>query len=110
MMFLVGQGQRVVAIGPTEQRHCPKCGAQTAFEPQLSYKFGQLDLLFGFVYDKRYQLACTQCNHGWLLDTRETERSLGRHPIPFRLRHGAWILAVMIAALAAGAMTLHRLP
>ncbi|MGE8280510.1 MAG: hypothetical protein ACN6O2_08755 [Stenotrophomonas sp.] len=110
MMFLIGQGQRVVAIGPHEQRHCPRCDAQTAFEPQLSYKFGQFDLLFGFVYEKRYQLACTQCNHGWILDTRDTERSLQHNPIPFHLRYGAWLLALLLAGAGAGAAALHGLP
>ena len=110
MMFLVGQGERTVAIGPSEQRLCPRCACQCAFEPQLRYKFGQFDLVFGFVYDKRYQLACTQCNHGWLLDTRETERSLARIPIPFHLRHGAWVLALLVAAVGAAAMMVNTLP
>ncbi|WP_374555332.1 hypothetical protein [Thermomonas sp.] len=100
MMVYVGQGERVVPIGPTEDRDCPRCEQVTAFQPQLRYKFGQFDLLFGFVYGKRYQLACTQCQHGWLLDTRLTERSLDRSPIPFHLRFG-WLVLVGIAALGA---------
>ena len=100
MMFYIGQGERTVPIGPTEERHCPRCDEATAFQPQLKYKFGQFDLLFGFVYGKRYQLACSQCNHGWVLDTKETERGLDKVPIPFRLRYGFLVL-VAIAALGA---------
>ena len=100
MMFMIGQGERVLNIGPAEPRYCPHCEQQTDFIPQLKYSFGEFDLLFGFVYNKRYQLACTHCNHGWILDTRETERSLPRHPLPFRLRYGLLILAGLIAGLA----------
>ena len=89
-MFYIGQGERTVAIGPTQPKHCPHCEELTEFEPQLKYKFGQFDLLFGFVYGKRYQLACTQCNHGWLLNTRETERDLDKLPIPFHCAMASW--------------------
>lgn len=103
MMFMIGQGERVVAIGPPEDHHCPRCDEVRPFEPQLRYKFGEFDLLFGFVYDKRYQMACTQCNHGWLLDTRLTERELGGAPIPLRLRFGLVVLVVLVAGLGAAA-------
>ena len=97
MMFYIGQGERTVAIGPTQSKHCPHCEETTEFEPQLKYKFGQFDLLFGFVYGKRYQLACIQCNHGWLLDKRETERDLDKLPIPFHLRYGFLVLIGLVA-------------
>ncbi|MEA5666302.1 MAG: hypothetical protein ACN6RG_05670 [Stenotrophomonas sp.] len=109
MMFLIGQGERVVALGEPEQRHCPKCGQLTAFQKQLRYKYGSFDMLFGFAYDKRYQLACLQCNHGWILDARTTERELGRVPIPFHLRYGLCVLAVLAALLGASAMAVNGL-
>ncbi len=100
MMFLIGQGERIVTVGPAEVRHCPRCDSEQAFVPQLRYSYGSFDVLFGFVYDKRYQLACPQCNHGWRLDTREMERQLGGVPIPARLRYGLWWLVGGIALLA----------
>lgn len=103
MMFMIGQGERTVAIGPAEPRDCPRCQQQTDFVPQLKYSYGEFDLLFGFVYNKRYQLACPQCGHGWILDTRQTERDLPRHPLLFRLRYGFLILAGLIAALGLAA-------
>ena len=103
MMLMVGQGERVVSVGPPESKHCPHCNETTNFHPQLKYKFGQFDVLFGFVYDKRYQLACAQCNHGWLLDTAAMEQSLGRVPIPFHLRFGFLVLVVLAATLGAAA-------
>ena len=99
MMFYIGQGERVVPIGPVEEKHCPRCDSVTNFQPQLKYKFGQFDLLFGFTYGKRYQLACEQCNHGWLLDTKETERSLDKIPIPFHLRYGFLVLIALACSL-----------
>lgn len=100
MMFLIGQGERVIDIGPAEPRHCPRCDEERAFVPQLKYSFGEFDVLFGFIYNKRYQLACPQCNHGWVLDTRETERRLGRVPVPFRLRYGIVMFVGFAAAIA----------
>jgi hypothetical protein len=103
MMFLIGQGERVVPVGPPEPQHCPHCEEVTDFQARLKYKFGQFDLLFGFVYGKRYQLACPQCNHGWLLDTKAVEQSLDRIPIPFHLRFGFFILFGLVAALGTAA-------
>lgn len=103
MMFMIGQGERIIPIGPTEPKHCPGCGETTDFQLQLRYKFGEFDLLFGFVYAKRYQLACTKCNHGWILDTKAVERTVGRAPIPFRLRFGFVILLGAMAVLGGAA-------
>lgn len=103
MMFMIGQGERVIAIGEVEPRHCPRCEEVTDFEPQLRYKFAEFDVLFGMVYAKRYQLACPQCGHGWRLDTRQTEKALGRVPIPFRLRFGFAILLALAAGIAVAA-------
>jgi len=102
-MFMVGQGERLVSVGPVEEHHCPRCDDVTEFQPQLTYKFGQFDLLFGFVYGKRYQLACQQCNHGWLLDTRTIEQTLGNVPIPFHLRFGFLILIGLAAIVGTAA-------
>ena len=106
-MFLIGQGERVVDLGPAEPQHCPRCDMETGFVPQLKYSFGQFDVLFGFVYGKRYQLACSQCGHGWLLNKQAMERSLDRIPIPFHLRYGLLVLAGL-AAVVAIAVYVHR--
>ena len=103
MMFMIGQGERIVVVGPAETRHCPLCGEDRDFLPQLKYSFGEFDLLFGFVYNKRYQLACSECNHGWILDTKTMEAGLARSPIPFHLRYGFVVLLILTAALAAAA-------
>lgn len=109
MMFMIGQGERVVSIGPPESRHCPGCEETTDFQTQLRYKFGEFDLLFGFVYGKRYQLACTRCNHGWILDSRAVEQAFGKAPIPLRLRFGFVILVGALAALGAAAYSINHL-
>lgn len=104
MMFMIGQGERVVQVGPPEPRHCPRCDEVRDFEPQLTYKYGEFDLLFGFVYGKRYQLACPACRHGWVLDAREARQRFGAPPIPFRLRFGFVVLLGLFAALGAAYM------
>lgn len=100
MMFLIGQGERIVVVGAPESRYCPRCDEETDFVPHLKYSYGQLDLVFGFVYNKRYQLACPKCHHGWLLDTAVMERTLGCVPIPFHLRHGIPIFVALATALS----------
>ena len=105
-MFMIGQGENVVAVGPPEPQHCPRCDQVRDFEPQFAYKYGRFDLLFGFVYGRRYQLACPVCHHGWRLDTREAERLYGRPDIPFRLRYGLVILLGVFAALGAASLAM----
>ena len=107
MMFMVGQGERVQALGAAEIEHCPKCGEEREFFPQIKYSYGQFDLLFGFVYNRRYQLACSTCNHGWLLDARLAEQTYGRPAIPFHLQYGFFVLAGL-AALVGSAAYLYR--
>lgn len=99
-MFLIGQGERTVVVGPAEPQYCPRCETETAFIPQLKYSFGEFDVLFGFIYNKRYQLVCPQCNHGWILGTKEMERKLGGVPVPFRLRYGVVIFIGFAVAIA----------
>ncbi len=108
MMFLIGQGERVVDIGSAEPKHCPGCNETTDFQTRLRYKYGEFDLLFGFVYAKRYELACTRCNHGWILDTRSVEQTLEGNPVPFRLRFGLVALLGSLAALAGAAYAIRH--
>lgn len=90
MMFMFGQGERVQVIGPPELAHCAKCEQDREFIPQLKYSYGQFDLLFGFVYGRRYQLACSACNHGWVLDARTARQTYGEPAIPFHLGMVFW--------------------
>ena len=103
MMFMIGQGERVQVIGPPEVEHCPKCEQEREFLPQIRYSYGQFDLLFGFVYQRRYQLACSTCNHGWRLDADAAKQLYGRPALPFHLQYGAWVLVALIALLASAA-------
>ena len=66
----------------------------------------RFDLLFGFVYGRRYQLACPVCQHGWLLDKKEAERLYGRPDIPLRLRYGLVFLLSVFAALGAASLAM----
>lgn len=103
MMFLIGQGERIQVIGPPETRHCPNCDQERGFLPQLKYSYGQFDVLFGFVYGRRYQLACPHCNHGWLLDAQTARQTYGPAAIPFHLKYGAWMLAGLVAVVGSAA-------
>ncbi|EEI27182.1 hypothetical protein, partial [Corynebacterium glucuronolyticum] len=59
-------------------------------------------------YQRRYELACTRCEHGWVLDTDTMDQQLGGVPIPWRHRFGLPLMLVGVAALAcAGWMWRH---
>jgi hypothetical protein len=103
MMFMIGQGERVQAVGPVEQEDCPRCEQQRDFTPQFRYSFGQFDLLFGFVYNRRYMLVCSSCNHGWLLDPTLARQMYDKPVIPFRLRYGLFLLAALAAVIGTAA-------
>ena len=100
-MILIGQQERVVVVGPTEAHHCLRCQAETEFAPRLRYRMARIDLLFGFTYQRRYELACTRCEHGWVLDTETMDQQLGGVPIPWRHRFGLPLMLVVVAGLAA---------
>ncbi len=76
-MILIGQQERVLIVGPTETHHCLRCQTESEFAPQLRYKMARIDLLFGLTYHRRYELACTRCGHGWVLDTDTMDQQLG---------------------------------
>ena len=103
MMFMIGQGERVLDIGPAEQEDCPRCEQQRDFVPQFRYSYGEFDLLFGFAYNKRYWLVCPTCNHGWPLDFNVAQQLYGKQEIPFRHRYGALILAALVLVAGAAA-------
>ena len=100
-MILIGQQERVLIVGPTEAHHCLRCQTETEFAPQLCYKMARIDLLFGFTYQRRYELACTRCEHGWVLDTETMDQQLGGVPIPWQHRFGLPLMLVGVAGLAA---------
>ncbi|WP_329766307.1 hypothetical protein [Stenotrophomonas geniculata] len=100
-MILIGQQERVLIVGPTETHHCLRCQTESEFAPQLRYKMARIDLLFGLTYHRRYELACSWCGHGWVLDTDTMDQQLGGVPIPWRHRFGLPLMLVVVAGLAA---------
>ena len=112
-MIFFGQGERIVPYGTPEKHECPKCGGERMFQPRLRYKFGHVYALFGWVYNKRYELACLECEHGWVLDKNTEEAKLDQLPIPKHLQYGlmAFLLAmVSIAIIGAGYGSFDLLP
>jgi len=106
-MLLIGQGERTQVIGPAEKEHCLRCDEEREFVPQLRYSYGQFNLIFGFIYDRRYLLACPECNHGWFLDRVAAEQLYRKPAIPFHLRYG-WIVLIALACLVAAAAYGYR--
>ncbi|KAG0733069.1 hypothetical protein G6F24_018961 [Rhizopus arrhizus] len=60
----------------------------------------RIALLFGFAYQRRYELACTRCEPGWLLDTATLDQQLGGVTNPWRHRFGLPLMLVVVAGLA----------
>jgi hypothetical protein len=101
------QGEKVQTIGPHELEHCPECEQEREFVPQLKYSYGQFDLLFGFIYNRRYQLACSDANHGWILHAHTARQTYGKPSIPFHLQYG-FVVLIGLAATVAAAAYLYR--
>ncbi|QIK81286.1 hypothetical protein G7069_06545 [Lysobacter sp. HDW10] len=99
-MIFFGQGERVVAYGEVEKHRCPRCCEERLFQPQLRYKYGHIYALFGWVYSKRYELACGECGHGWVLDKKAEEAKLDKLPIPSHLQYGFMVFLVALISLA----------
>ncbi|GAB2524322.1 hypothetical protein [Lysobacter humi (ex Lee et al. 2017)] len=103
MMFMIGQGERIQLLGEPEQDECLHCGEAREFQSQLKYSYGQFDALFGFVYNKRYELVCTTCSHGWRLNRRAAEQTYGKPRIPFLVEYGFAVLLGIIASVVVAA-------
>ena len=103
MMFMIGQGERVQLLGDPEPGECAQCGEERQFQPRLRYSYGQFDALFGFVYNRRYELVCTSCHHGWRLNRQAAEETYGKPRIPFLVQYGVFVLLGLAAALLVGA-------
>jgi hypothetical protein len=99
-MILFGDGERIVSFDVEDRRFCEKCAQERDFFVRLRYRYGHFYHLFGWVIDKQYQLACPTCTHGWILDSKSAEDSLGGNPIPFRQRSG-WLVGVILAHVVA---------
>lgn len=100
MMLLISQHERGGLVGPTEAHHCLRCQTETDFAPQLRYTMARIDLLFGFTCQRRYERACTRCEHGWVLDTQTMDQQLGGVPIPWRHRFGLPLMLAVVAGVA----------
>ena len=91
------------AMGADGVAHAAPRVELRAGSTRMMFMIGQFDLLFGFVYDKRYELVCPVCNGGWKLDPFAAERTFGKPEIPFHLRYGIWVLAALAVAVGTAA-------
>jgi hypothetical protein len=107
-MVVWGTDGRKVSLGRLEERPCQTCGKNQPFELTLAYRFFHVYWFFRWVTNREYWLACQVCQHGWTVETQETETALGASPIPRWDRYGLGalgaFLAVGIAVLAASAV------
>lgn len=99
-MILVGRGARTVGFDILERHPCERCDCEQDFALRLKYQYGHFYHLFGWVFDKQYQLVCPTCSHGWIIDDAIAEDRIGRNVIPFRHKSG-WIVGVILIHLVA---------
>jgi hypothetical protein len=82
-------------------KHTTACAARLKpSSPRSCATRWRASTCFGFVYQRRYELACTGCEHGWVLDTESMDQQLGGVPIPWRHRFGLPVMLVVVAGLA----------
>jgi len=105
-MIIWGSGGDAINLGHAAQRHCETCEKEQAFATHLHYRYAHLYYLFCWVTKKQYLLACNVCRNGWVLNAKEVEASLAKHPIPFYRRYG-WAVLLGLVVVAFGAASLN---
>jgi hypothetical protein len=96
-MIFWGSGGNQVDLGLDGSEDCTVCERPRPYRVWLFYRYGHVYWAFRFVTSKRYFKLCETCRRGWELDKRQTERVLGKVPIPFVDRFG-WLFGVGVVA------------
>lgn len=97
--MILGSGGAIIRIGETHSQPCVTCGHTRPFQLVVSYRYGHIFFLFGFILEKSCIDACTICNRGKPLPFGEAVGRFGRNPIPLYRRQGWLWLAAPMAAL-----------
>ncbi|MDC8759554.1 hypothetical protein OIK44_18380 [Janthinobacterium sp. hw3] len=85
-------------LGQVDTRACPSCEKERPFNLLLQYKYRHV-YYFRWVSKRVYHVACSVCNRGAQVDTKETQAKLEKDPIPFMTRRGWMFLAAPFAAV-----------
>ncbi|HZH44906.1 MAG TPA: hypothetical protein VEY50_12565 [Lysobacter sp.] len=96
LLIPIGRAGRQLTFDAGEPHHCATCGEARDFQLRLLYEWGSLFYLPVCVTERRYQLVCPVCQHGWVVERRSAEAVLGGDPIPWRHRNG-WMILTAIA-------------
>lgn len=97
-MIIWGSGGKAVDLGKVKVCSCETCEKERPFHLLLQYRYVHLYWL-RWVTKKKYHLACSVCNRGWELDTKEVESKFEKSPIPFMTRYGWAFLVGGIATI-----------
>jgi hypothetical protein len=99
-MIFYGWGKKSVPLVSVGNTSCSKCCEVRPFRLFLSYNYMHLYWIFGAVLRRRYLVACSVCNQGFLVDKKDALQAVPNvspNPIPFMQR---WGLVVFVAGIA----------
>jgi hypothetical protein len=103
-MIFYGWGRKSVPLVGVGNTKCSKCCEVRPFRLFLSYNYMHLYWIFGAVLRRRYLVACSVCNQGFLVDKKDAMQAVPNvspNPIPFMQRWGLAVFAAGIAAIVA---------
>lgn len=105
-MIIWGTGAGGADLGQQSVQECPVCEKVRPFNLLLRYRYAHLYYL-RWVTKRQYFLACEICQRGAELNVPETEKALGKDPVPFMTRNGWMFLlgAIVVAVLTFAALT-----
>ena len=103
-MLPCGWGRKSVPLVGVGNTSCSKYGEVRPFRLFLSYNYMHLYWIFGAVLRRRYLVACSVCNQGFLVDKKDAllaDPNVTPNPIPFMQRWGLAVFAAGIAMVVA---------
>jgi len=105
-MIQWGSSVRTIDLGPVGTQHCPICKEDRPFHLILQYKIWGLWWIFNRITYKKYMYVCSVCGHGWELESKKVEETIGDSHIPFMHKYGLWILiAFFVISFIASTIT-----
>jgi hypothetical protein len=103
-MIIWGSRGKSLDLGFVGTEHCVTCEKPRPFHLYLQYRYGHLYWIFRAVTRKEYLKACEVCHRGVKLDTKQTEATFQKHPIPFVDRFGLLLVGVAVVLVIGLAM------
>lgn len=100
-MFVWGGGHKTLRASAGPATSCSQCGRSGTCSAVIDYDYNHIFWIFKGLKNLAVTTSCDACGATVPVDKfreREVLASLGRNPIPFMDRYGAYVLIALIIA------------